>query len=507
MQNIKIISNYKKSLAFNKFKILFIFQKLKKLPTRIFAFLIVLSLALSANACVKKQIDNTEKPKPEPRKTLQVDNIEKSTAYFVTPDGKDTNNGDDWQNAMDLQTAINSANVSSTRKYVLVAEGVYYTDSNPILEDRKIDAKFTLKNAVKIYGGFDVSLDPDQGFKRYADASILEGKLSPNKNSEQIFYGQNLSDATILDGFVIQNILNSKEGMRGTDPSKITDDNQAIKGAMELKKSYPKLVNLTFKNNQLTGKYSIGAAIVIYDANTQQDAENSSCSPTIINSKFIDNSTVLSGGAVYNSLGCKTTFKNTVFINNKANTIGGAIYSGLYSQTKIINSVFIENSAYYGGAIYNDSKSKPSIVNNVFFNNIGKIGGAISNKANKKFDIYNSILWNNYKRVDKKEVSNIYSQDSSDLITIYNSILNSNSIFHNNSDLIKIDMSNQMFATQVFSLNKDGKVADANKTSVINMGVNSAYNLVSANIETDKDLDGNSRLKGNAIDIGAFEVE
>lgn len=184
---------------------------------------------------------------------------------------------------------------------------------------------FELKDEVKIYGGFDTS---SSGLKRYKDASILEGKLSSDFNSRRILTGTNLSAITVLDGFLIQNGLNTIANAKGC-------------GFYLRNNSKPKLSNLTFKNNILTGSHSYGGAIYNYSS--------------------------------------KSNISNSVFSNNKSNGDGVAIYNYNNASVKIYNSI-----------LWNNRQGNSPNINNIF-------NQATASKLQLKHSILNksSIKGNN----------------------------------------------------------------------------------------------------------------
>ena len=134
------------------------------------------------------------------------------------------------------------------------------------------------------------------------------------------------------------------------------------------------LKNIIFKN----GKYfytnfiletSGGATIsTIHDT-----------SITIINCKFIENYSDVSGGSIANK--GDLTIKNSIFDKNFAINYGGAIYNN--GSLDIYDTDFRNNNGYTGGAIYNDDFIYLNTVN--FENNIARFqAGAILNKSNLK---------------------------------------------------------------------------------------------------------------------------
>jgi hypothetical protein len=113
---------------------------------------------------------------------------------------------------------------------------------------------------------------------------------------------------------------------------------------------------------------------------------------------FIGNSTWDYGGAINNYSGgrAKVTVTNCIFIGNSSNFRGGAIYN--HNTSPIITGcLFLANRAGdTGGAISNETGSKPAIINcTITSNHADNGGGAISSVRSCNPIISNSIVWGN----------------------------------------------------------------------------------------------------------------
>ena len=147
--------------------------------------------------------------------------------------------------------------------------------------------------------------------------------------------------------------------------------------------------NSIFENNTVYSKSSNAAGTAIY-------AESGTM--TIANSKFINNTGAISGGAVYSSIAI--TFENNTFEKNNASSYGGAIYGG--TNSIYINNTFKQNKAEQGGALYSSgslqsSKSYPFTKNTFIDNYARKYGGAIYSGAigTAQYPIENNVFINN----------------------------------------------------------------------------------------------------------------
>ena len=100
------------------------------------------------------------------------------------------------------------------------------------------------------------------------------------------------------------------------------------------------------------------------------------------NCRFAGNSTVIEGGAMYNSEvgggGRGMTIRSCTFSGNRTyddahvtdpnKGSGGAVYNGVSSPT-LVNCTFTDNKAKYGGALFNRTGSYPLLLNCTFLGN------------------------------------------------------------------------------------------------------------------------------------------
>lgn len=118
-----------------------------------------------------------------------------------------------------------------------------------------------------------------------------------------------------------------------------------------------------------------------------------SCSPTIANCKFQENSAKYYAGGIYNFWEASPTILNCSFYGNTATYLAGAIYNYYSSSPTITNCTFHGNSSAHGGAIANQNDSSPAITNCTFYGNSAEYdGGAIRNYYASPI-ITNCILW------------------------------------------------------------------------------------------------------------------
>ncbi|MDR0912653.1 MAG: hypothetical protein LBM96_08675, partial [Methanobrevibacter sp.] len=153
------------------------------------------------------------------------------------------------------------------------------------------------------------------------------------------------------------------------------------------------VINSRFINN--TSKY-LGGAI-------SQGTFNDETIFNVENSYFENNNAEIEGGAIY-SWDNNAMIKNSTFINNSADSSGGAIsiYASVYNVT-VKNSIFINNKVTnesgngygLGGAISNSGYG--SVFENLIFeSNSAPLGGAIMNNGEDYCIIRNSSFIDNF---------------------------------------------------------------------------------------------------------------
>ncbi|MBN2269208.1 MAG: right-handed parallel beta-helix repeat-containing protein [Sedimentisphaerales bacterium] len=158
----------------------------------------------------------------------------------------------------------------------------------------------------------------------------------------------------------------------------------------------PELTNCTFAANDYIGIWNDGAYAdeiiltnCVFTGNLGNAVSNNNCSPLIQGCAFIGNSGS-SGAAIYNGDGAPLIV-NCTFQANHAN-YGGAIRNSGAGAT-LINCTFIGNSAAYSGGAIRNTSSETRLVNCTFTGNSAYLGGAICNDWEASVEIVNSILW------------------------------------------------------------------------------------------------------------------
>jgi parallel beta-helix repeat protein len=264
------------------------------------------------------------------------------------------------------------------------------------------------------------------------------------KNNGRGFSFYDVGEYAELDGFTIQN---------------------ASFGAIYCQTASPTIRNCIFNTN--SNSYGGGIACWV-------------SSPTIKNCNFEGNAASSDGGGLYCYDNSSPIVLNCKFTSNSAGKVGGAIYCGSNSDPLIMNCVIKGNLADDGAALCSSTSCYPKIYNSsVILNTAGRgslvylQGNDFGNNAYATFK--NCIIWDN---------SNLYSTDywENKLYISYSNIQTeyegAGNISQNPKFLSYFDP----------HLKPDSPCIDAGTPQ---------------NLETD--LDGNPRVQGRSIDMGAYE--
>jgi hypothetical protein len=242
-----------------------------------------------------------------------------------------------------------------------------------------------------------------------------------------------------------------------------------VGGAMENLYSNPAITNCTFTDNvaRLGPPGGNGGAM-----------SNRYGSPTVSNCTFTGNSAAKVGGAMRNTQS-NLVITNCTFSGNSAEWYGGAMYNGYYSNPTITNCIFTSNSAeWYGGAMFDIDNSSSTVTNCIFSGNSASYFGGAMYNVDSSSTVTNCILWGN-------GPLGIYNYDSNAIIT-YSDVQGGWGGVGN------IDEEPHFASDTDLHLMPDSPCIEAGDP-----------NYAAGPNETD--LDGNPRIAGARIDMGAYE--
>jgi hypothetical protein len=342
------------------------------------------------------------------------------SVLYVDADAWGAGTGASWADAFtDLQDALARANLCASVTEIWVAEGTYYASK---VDD--VYESFTLKNDLRIYGGFDGTESTLGSRAMLVSTTVLSGDLGIpgdiGDNTLHVVIGSYTDSTAVLDGFTI------------------TRGHALLPGHQE-------------------------------------------------------------GGGMYMT-GGSPILRNLVFSRNRARLMGGGLYARNLSNAMLYNCVFFGNAASnFGGGIYNDASS-PLIANCTFCRNkVDDSGAAVFNENNSNPTIVNTIMWeDSTNSMSAPEIANHnysypvisysllqYCGDSGGGWETSYGIDGGN---NTERDADFIDM-----ATGDLHLFKDSYALDAGDPTVPGL--------------PSTDIDGNPRIIGIEIDMGAYEGE
>lgn len=368
------------------------------------------------------------------------------------------NNGNSWSEAYNyLQTALGQ---SISGDEIWMADGTYKPTTGT---DR--NESFTLKNGVKIYGGFSGSENLLSSRNFTTNKVILSGDIGTmNDNSDNSYHvvtgvtGATLDGVTISYGNADDTTLNTTSnnggGMYNLSSSPtlsniiFSNNSSSNRGGGMYNREYssPAMTNITFTNNT-SGRgggiynYTYSSPVMTNITFTNNSAVGSASTgrgggmtnydnsaPTMTDIVFSGNTASLRGGGLHNEKLSSPIMTNTIFSSNISSDRGGGIYNDDSSPT-LTNVVFSANSATTsGGGMYNYGSS-PNVTNTVFANNSSKMGGGIYNISNSSAILHNTTLYGNSASTSG---GGIYNYTNS-FITLINSIVYGNTSTANNN--------------------------------------------------------------------------
>ncbi|GAB3713741.1 hypothetical protein GCM10027592_53200 [Spirosoma flavus] len=446
-----------------------------------------------------------------------------------------------WTNTMgNLQQAIDA---SSAGDQIWVASGNYKPGSQGNT-DRAIS--FTLKSGVAIYGGFngdETSLSQRQisGPSSTTLSGELKGSNSPLENSYHVIRNTvALAEGTTLDGFVIRGGRADGDGINSWGGGLVNTPPANQTAVITLRNCYftsnysrttagallsfatsnglarVKCSNCTFDANST--KYAGGAIFIGRNEFNSAYLANTGLNEGVFDDCVFNNNRTNQdgqGGAVFlNSRGDQNTiskFNRCWFTNNLStndaggstnNSEGGAVYNFDGSPT-FRNCGFVGNTANQGGVlksqVYSTSTSalaRPTFTNCSFTKNraVGSFpeGGAFYLGTKSRILLENSIVFDNGGSNTIHVYDTGFSSLSATSSLFDNTVTTYNNSTNNNSTTTTSPFSStSTLATFPCSPVLNGSSPALSTTALIGL----------------KDLAGNTRQAGPAVDLGAVEFQ
>ncbi|MFN0254981.1 choice-of-anchor Q domain-containing protein [Pedobacter ureilyticus] len=382
---------------------------------------------------------------------------------YVDANVTSSGNGRSWQTALKtLHEALAVADNCNTFTTIKVAKGNYLSTHGEGSKDQSLIIK---RANLKIEGGYDPSTN-----KRHikTNPSILSGNFSSINGSFDKSYHVMMivgvtaqTDSLIVDGFDITAGDANGDGNRTINNTVVHDGH--------------------------------GGGIFIKDCSNGENL-------VLRNLTFRNNRAKRFGGALH-IINSSPLIDRCVFSNNRTEGInstgGGALATETSGSPKVVNSVFVNNATQnVGGAIYNSSTT-PRIINATFFKNSSVNGAnAIYNGSSTNLSIINTLIWS-----DSNE--SLIMNNTSSVTASYSNIRQTSGVYpgagNKNIDPKFVNPNNLAGPDNFLGTADDGIILQAT-SPLIDAGDNSS---IPTSIIAD--LLGNARIAFMTVDIGAYE--
>lgn len=384
-----------------------------------------------------------------------------SNVIYVDADNANPGaDGLSWGTAYpDLQSALVDAAVSWLPCDIWVADGLYRPAAPA---GNRLDT-FQLLSAVGVYGGFNGTETSRDQRDPVVHATILSGDLNSDdgttgtsENSYHVVTGSGADMSAVLSGFTIT-------AGNSDNPS---------------------------------GHENRGAAMF----------NITSGGPTVEGCTFIDNHSISHGGAMYNRDAAPTVV-NCRFLGNTTGNVGGGAVYNWRSATLYINCAFSGNTATGGnggGAMRSEDTPNPSLVNCSFTLNQAVStayyggGGGLAVMSSQPA-IVNSIFWANSDDTGSGEDAQIFRHAPGDTVTIEFSCVQSWSGAMGGSNNFGSD---PLFVDADGADNTAGTADDDLRLKAASPCINAGDN---GSAPCGTDLDGGDRIVDGTVEMGAYE--
>jgi predicted outer membrane repeat protein len=323
------------------------------------------------------------------------------------------------------------------------------------------DSNLTISNSVFAQNSakYSSAIDSDRATLSLSDVVISENQ-SEIRSSVSGFIGQNT-----LERVQFINNVGSNQG-----------------GALSLFSNYALLHEVEFIENQAKQ----GGAIYLREQSTLH----------AFDVKFSDNQAE-QGGAVYSTLRSNIVMSNGEFRANTATQDGGAVFMDSAPSSTFSNVVISGNLAQRGGAFYNQDSASRLVNATIHGNRATNQGGGVYNTGDRRLHVSNSIVWGN--SASSLVNNSAITQVRSSLIEGCKSAgWNSSCGFDLGGNLVDAD---PLFVSSINPADAPSSLGDLRlqaSSPALDQG-NSLFN------QNNKDLAGQVRLSGSALDLGAYE--
>jgi len=318
-----------------------------------------------------------------------------------------------------------------------------------------------------------------------SNPQCLVNEPTRTENTYHVVIGSGTNASAVLDGFTI-----TAGNANGSWPDYYGG------GMFNYENSSPSLTNCTFTGNSAG---SCGGGMWNYRS-----------SPTLTNCTFSVNWARDNGGGMCNHEYCNPTLTNCTFTRNATSSRGGGGMQNNRSNPTVKGCTFIGNSAIYGGGVYNTVFSNLTLSNCTFSGNSATYGGGM-------FSWYSNSTLTNCTIADNNAGNGRAVGCGSDWPSYTSSVKmgdciiwnGSNWLWNNDNSTITVTYGDvqggwagegNIDADPCFADQENGDYHFRPDSPCINAG---DPNYLPAMNETD--IDGNPRVIGGRIDMGAYE--
>lgn len=400
---------------------------------------------------------------------------------YVDVEAKGTGDGSSWDNATKLEEALANAQKNDE---IWVKKGTYK------VPDDKLSTGFTLKSGVRLYGGFygdETSVDQrtvigDKAY-RMANQTILFGDIDDNDSIDatNLIFPSNTTRANNANHVLTLDVTPTQTSGNNNREETIVD-------------------GITIAGGHNTG--GNGGGIIV-------TGDNSSGGAYVIRRCFFIGNYATQGGALYvenNVTNANGTclIDRCGFFNNAAGTRGvaenhgGAIY--LAGAGTVVNSAIFNNE---NGGIYLGDNNNAQVINSTVTRNTA------SGIDGQERTVVNTVIWGNSTLSTDGERPNFLhcaypevNAEGAQGTNVYLAAKNNEADGpHFSSPSLKTGFDTSFDIAQQYPL---WTWEPMEATPLVDAGDNGSFTSIGID---GVDLNGDTRIQGSAIDIGAFEYQ
>lgn len=414
-----------------------------------------------------------------------------------TPDGLS------WTNA--FPGVIEALAVAQAGDEIWVAAGTY-------------PGGFTLAGGIALYGGFA----GNEEARGQRDFNLNLSRLDGARRTNVIAVASGAGPETRLDGFIVQHGLANGTGVRGSgggvrvinaDP--VLANNQFLSnncirtgGAVYLEGSATLLTSNYFGFNGTESTVRDGGGLAVTNSSPRIESNSfvgnrgrdggaahfATSTGFLVRNSLLDNTATGNGGGVFFSSASPQVTHNR-FLGNSAASLGGGVALVGGSAPLLFNNVFARNVAATGsanvaggGGVSADATSQPNLLNNTLVLNQGPVGGLLLSNRNASV------------------VNNIIAFGSTGVGGTTPFRFQTNNVFGNGRNYVDLPDATGTGG----NLSVDPKFAGDLNLAVINLLPDSPCRDVGNGDlvpPASADLDGQPRIQGANVDLGADETD